>query len=57
MEQRNSTARKLNSGIISGAVQAVVFNPWDRALYLSVKDLRPFLHLENFRHPFSEYIL
>jgi hypothetical protein len=40
-------------GLVSGLVQAAVFNPWDRALYLSIKENRGFLHLENFRNPFS----
>lgn len=40
-------------GLVSGLVQAAVFNPWDRALYLSIKENRIFLHLENFRNPFS----
>jgi hypothetical protein len=30
-----------------------VFNPWDRALYLSVKHYRPFLDKLNFVRPFS----
>lgn len=37
----------------SGLIQAFVFNPWDRALYLSVKMERPFLHKENFRAPMN----
>eukprot|EP01048_Picozoa_sp_COSAG05_P019873 COSAG05_NODE_3229_length_2222_cov_3.090438_4_plen_246_part_00 len=28
-------------------------NPWDRALYLSVKELRPFFHLQNWANPFQ----
>lgn len=27
----------LTCGFLSGVVQAIMFNPWDRALYLSVK--------------------
>ncbi len=34
-------------------LQALVFNPWDRALYLSVKHERPFLQLDNFRRPMA----
>jgi hypothetical protein len=43
--------KQLNCGLISGLLQAAVFNPWDRALYLSVMYQRPFLHKENFLHP------
>jgi hypothetical protein len=41
----------LSCGVISGFLQAGLFNPWDRALYLSVKENRPFLSLINFEHP------
>jgi hypothetical protein len=44
---------KLNCGLFSGLVQAAVFNPWDRALYLSVMHHRPFLKMENFRNPMA----
>ena len=27
----------LSCGFLSGIIQAVIFNPWDRALYLSIK--------------------
>ncbi len=43
----------LNCGMASGLVQAFIFNPWDRALYLSVKMERPFLHRENFHEPMN----
>ena len=43
----------LNCGLISGLVQAGVLNPWDRALYLSIKENRHFLNVKNFRNPFS----
>ena len=43
----------LSCGLTSGLLQAGLFNPWDRALYLSIKDNRPFLHAENFHKPFS----
>ena len=46
-------AKLLNCGIISGLIQAAVFNPWDRALYLSVMHHRDFLHRENFSKPFA----
>lgn len=41
----------INCGIVSGLTQAVVFNPWDRALYLSVKNETPFLSRSNFTKP------
>ena len=43
----------LNCGLISGLLQAGVFNPWDRALNLSVKHERPFLRMENFKNPMA----
>jgi hypothetical protein len=43
----------LNCGIFSGLIQAGVFNPWDRALYLSVMHHRPFLRAENWAHPWA----
>ena len=27
----------LSCGFVSGVLQAILFNPWDRALYLSIK--------------------
>lgn len=47
------TAALLNCGFMSGLIQAFLFNPWDRALYLSVKYERPFLRWNNFHHPFD----
>ena len=41
----------LNCGFTAGLLQAAAFNPWDRALYLSVLTHRKFLHRENFREP------
>ena len=43
----------LYCGVLSGLLQAAVFNPWDRALYLSVKHDRNFLHSKNFSSPFA----
>jgi hypothetical protein len=39
-------------GISAGILQAGLFNPWDRALYLSVKNEVPFLTASNFRNPY-----
>ena len=36
------------AGLITGVTTAVAFNPWDRALYLSVFHKRRFLHRGNF---------
>ena len=40
-------------GFGGGLVQAGLFNPWDRALYLSIKMDRPFLSPINFKNPFA----
>jgi len=43
----------LNCGFLSGLTQAGVFHPWDRALYLSVKNNVPFLQKQNFVNPMA----
>ena len=43
-------------GLVSGAVVAGSFNPIDRALYLAVKNERPFLLLKNFRTPYQGFM-
>lgn len=43
----------MNCGFTSGLIQAFIFNPWDRALYLSVKHERPFIRWDNFQNPMS----
>ncbi len=43
-------------GLISGVVTTAVFNPYDRALFLSIRDRRPFLRLENFRSPYQGFL-
>ena len=48
-----ATFAKLKCGLVSGLGQAGLFNPWDRALYLSIKHNRPFLSYSNFQHPFQ----
>ena len=40
-------------GLAAGVVQASLFSPYDRALYLSMTNRTPFLSVENFRNPFS----
>lgn len=49
----SKNVKLFNCGIFSGLIQAAVFNPWDRALYLSVSNHRPFLRMENFKHPMA----
>jgi len=45
-------ATSLVCGLLAGICQAGLFNPYDRALYLSVRDHRPFLHRKNFQNPY-----
>jgi len=47
------TSTKLSCGLVSGIAQAGVFNPWDRALYLSQKYDRKFLDFRNFENPMA----
>ncbi len=43
-------------GLIAGVASAGMFNPVDRALYLSVKERRSFLMMENFRRPYQGFL-
>lgn len=43
------------SGLTAGVTCAGLFNPWDRALYLSVTKQRPFLLWENFKSPYHGF--
>lgn len=43
------------SGLAAGVAQAGLFNPFDRALYLSVKNHTPFLTPENFQSPYQGF--
>ncbi|KTC92381.1 hypothetical protein OQJ15_11640 [Fluoribacter dumoffii] len=43
------------SGLIVGVSLSGLFNPWDRALFLSVKHNRPFLSFENFKSPYQGF--
>ena len=47
------TMQLFNCGLTSGLLQAAVFNPWDRALYLSIKNNRNFLNWVNFYNPLA----
>jgi hypothetical protein len=56
-----TTAPKVNSvsffcGLAAGVAQAGLFNPFDRALYLSVKNEVPFLRWQNFESPYQGFI-
>jgi Mitochondrial carrier protein len=43
-------------GLLAGIAQAGVFNPYDRALYLSVRDNRKFLHPINWYNPYTGFV-
>jgi len=43
-------------GLLAGVSQAAVFNPYDRALYLSVKERRSFLSLVNWKSPYNGFL-
>jgi len=43
------------AGLVSGVVQAGLLNPWDRALYLSVVQHRPFIRCANFKDPYRGF--
>lgn len=42
-------------GLLAGVAQAGVFNPYDRALYLSVKEKRKFLAWQNWKAPYNGF--
>lgn len=42
-------------GITAGILQAGIFNPFDRALYLSITNNVSFLRRENFRKPYTGF--
>eukprot|EP01083_Nonionella_stella_P013985 39345_1 len=51
--EKRETSRLLGAGLMSGVAVATLFNPWDRALYLSVRNNVAFLSRSNFRAPFQ----
>jgi hypothetical protein len=53
---RGGKSKALACGLGAGVVQAGLLNPFDRALYLSVKERRPFLHRENFTRPYQGFL-
>ena len=62
-KEKNETKpkRKLSDasfmcGLFAGVATAGVFNPYDRGLYLSVKERRPFLDARNFKSPYAGFL-
>ena len=51
--QPPTAKRRFEAGLASGLACAALFNPWDRALFLSVIESRAFLSPSNFRQPFQ----
>lgn len=45
----------VSSGLFTGVLCSGLFNPWDRALYLSVKNNTSFLSKENFKSPYQGF--
>jgi hypothetical protein len=43
-------------GFLAGVAQAGIFNPYDRALYLAVKEDRRFLSWRNWQSPYSGFV-
>lgn len=52
---KNQLTVDVASGLFTGVFCSGLFNPWDRALYLSVKNNIPFLSIDNFRHPYHGF--
>mmetsp|Transcript_4360 Transcript_4360/g.6419 ORF Transcript_4360/g.6419 Transcript_4360/m.6419 type:complete len:292 (+) Transcript_4360:76-951(+) len=46
---------RFSAGLVAGTLSAVAFNPWDRALYLSVTQKRAFFHKRNWLHPYRGF--
>ena len=41
------------AGLIAGSISTIICNPYDRALYLAVKNHRPFFHHLNWNMPYA----
>ena len=58
-EKKGAALKKLNvtfaSGFFTGMFCSALFNPWDRALYLSVKNNIPFISWNNFTSPYQGF--
>ena len=48
--------RSVLCGLAAGVISAGVFNPFDRALYLSVTNRTPFLTKQNFQNPYLGFM-
>lgn len=55
ISNRYSKTNKFAAGFLSGIIVAGAFNPWDRALYLSVIHERAFLDRANFKNPYKGF--
>lgn len=55
IRHNNVDSTSLVCGLFAGVAQAGVFNPYDRALYLSVKHERRFLSLKNWSAPYTGF--
>ena len=51
----SSVVIDISAGLSSGVIQAGLLNPWDRALYLSVKDSTAFLSRANWNAPYHGF--
>lgn len=52
----HSGRSSLLCGLVAGVAQAGFFNPYDRALYLAVKEKRPFLDARNWHNPYNGFL-
>jgi hypothetical protein len=55
MPSKSSGRTDVLAGVLSGTTQAMLLNPWDRALYLSITHRRPFLTAANFSRPYMGF--
>jgi hypothetical protein len=55
MARKPSEDASFVCGLTSGGASAVIFNPYDRALFLSLRDRRPFLSWDNFKRPYQGF--
>ncbi|CAB9519358.1 expressed unknown protein [Seminavis robusta] len=52
IEAASVDAKSIACGLASGVMQAGLYSPYDRALYLSMTNRTPFLSMDNFKSPF-----
>lgn len=55
IKAKQQIAIDLGSGLFTGILCSGFFNPWDRALYLSVKNNNSFLSQVNFKSPYQGF--